>query len=471
MKKTKLVYTISQYENDEDIIRKLILSGINVIGINLLFSNYELCESVVKKVRKINKELNTNVGILFETKGSNIMIRTFSDRGILLNLNDIITLTPDKNNIGENRFNISFKKLSFDLDIDTIILLDYGKIKLKVVEINNADIKCVVLKGGLLFDNRILTVPNEKISIDYLSVDEKKDIMFASKLKVDFIALSCLRNANDILDVNDILIGEKNEFTEIIAKIENSNALDDIDNIIKVCDGIIVCRDELSSQVLYGQMPIIQKEIVKKAKEKNKKCIITYNKLLNNYNNDFISNLNIYDISNSIIDGIDAIFLKNCISDDNNVLETIDYIVKVICETENKLDYNKMLLDMYDEKIYDSTSILAYSSVEISNLLKAKAIFVSSTSGYTSRKISHFRPMCPIVVVTPYKEVATSLSLNWGVVSIVEPKFDSLDFVVDIAKRQTKKMLNLHDEEVIVVTGSLSNKKSRGSNFLKIEKI
>lgn len=471
MKKTKLICTIGQSCKDEEILKEMIKNGMNVARINLSYSNHEFAEEIVNKIRKLNNELNTNVGILFDTKGREIRVGEFKEGYIELLENDIITLTPDKMNISCNRINISQRKLSLDLDIDTKVLLDDGNIELVVIGIKNADITCKVVRGGILNSGASLNVPDVELSMDFLSLADKNDILFASKLNVEYIALSFIRNANDILDVNDILIGERNEHTEIISKIENQSAIDDIENIIKVSDGVMIARGDLGVEISLAKLPSVQKKIISEARRKNKICIVSTEMLSSMEYKTRPTRAEVSDVANAVIDGVDAVMLSKETSIGMYPILSVKTMCDIIEETESTLDYHKLLLEKYEDKNVDNTTVLAYTAVDASNMLRAKAIVVSTISGYTAHKVSTYRPNSIVIVITPNKDVAQSLSLNWGLIPIVVDKANSIDEIIEKSKDEVKKLIHVEKGDKIIITGGFPIKKYRGTNFLKIEEL
>lgn len=471
MKKTKLICTMGPSCMDDEILKQMIYNGMDVARVNLSHSDHEFAEKVVSKIRKLNEELNTNIGIIFDTKGPEIRVGTFKNDYIELNENDIVTLTPDKADGTKGRINISQRKLSLDLDIDSIILLDEGNIELIVTGIKNADITCKVLRGGILKNHKTLNVPDVELNIDFLSMTDKEDILFASKLNVDYIALSFIRNANDILDVNDMLIGERNEHTQIISKIETRNAIDDLENIIKVSDGVMVARGDLGVEIPLEKLPCTQKLIINETRKKNKICIVSTEMLSSMESKIRPTRAEVSDVSNAVIDGVDAVMLSGETAIGMYPIESVQMMNKIIEETETGLDYNKFLQEKHIEKNNDATTVLAYAAVDAANMIKAKALVVSSMSGYTARKVSNYRPLSPIIVTTPYSDVAVSLSLNWGVIPVVVEKVDSTDSIIDNAKIEVRKRMEIEKEDKIVVTGGFPIKSSRSTNFIKIEEM
>ena len=471
MKKTKLICTIGPSCEDESILKEMIMNGMNVARINLSHSNHEFAEDIVKKIRKLNKELNTNVGILFDTKGREIRVGDFKDGYIELIDSDTVTLTPDKANGENNRINISQKKLSLDLDIDTRVLLDNGNIELKVIGIKNADITCKVVTGGVLKSGATLNVPDVELNIDFLSLTDKNDILFASKLNVEYIALSFIRTANDILDVNDMLIGERNEHTEIISKIESQSAIDDIENIIKVSDGVMVARGDLGVEISFAKLPSIQKKIISEARKKNKICIVSTEMLSSMEYKTRPTRAEASDVANAVIDGVDAVMLSKETAVGMHPILAVETMCNIIEETESSLDYHKLLLEKYEDKNVDNTTVLAYTAVDAANMLKAKAIVVSTMSGYTAKKVSTYRSNSIVVVTTPNKEVAQNLSLNWGLIPIVVDKANSIDEILEDAKKVVARVIDVEKGDKIVITGGFPIKRSRGTNFIKIEEM
>ncbi len=471
MKKTKLICTMGPACTDETILKEMIKSGMDVARVNLSHSSHDFAEEITNKIRKLNKELDTNVGILFDTKGPEIRVGTFKDGFLDLEEGDVVKLTPNKSDGSDNVITISEKKLSLNLDIDTAILLDDGNIELRVTGIKNEEITCKVVRGGILRDNKGINIPNTEVDMDFLSIADKNDILFASRLNADFIALSFVRNANDILDVNDMLIGEKNEHTSIISKIENESAINDLENIIKVSDGIMVARGDLGVELELEKLPCIQKNIVRKTREKGKICIVATEMLASMENKVRPTRAEVSDVANAVIDGVDAVMLSGETAVGMYPIDTVKTMYKIIEETENNLDYHKLLIDSYDDRNCDATTVLAYSTVDAANMLKASAIVVSSISGYTARKVSNYRPKCQIITTTPEKDTAKSLSLNWGIIPIVVKKFNSTDEIIENAKEEAIKLLNLKKDDKIIVTGGFPIKKSRCTNFIKIEEI
>ena len=470
MKKTKLICTIGPSCVEEGILREMIFNGMDVLRVNLSHSTHEFAEEVVRKIRKLNKELNTNVGILFDTRGPEIRVGTFPNGFIELFDDTEVILTPNKVSYDDNKININQRNLYLSLDIDSVILIDDGNIELVVIGIDNEEIICRVIHGGVLKDNKGLNFPNTDLDIDFLSASDKNDILFASQLDVDFIALSFVRSANDILDVNDILIGEKNEHTQIISKIENRSAIDDIESIVKVSDGIMVARGDLGVEIALEKLPCIQKDIAKICRQKNKICIVATQMLASMENKSRPTRAEVSDVANAVIDNVDAVMLSGETAIGKYPIDAVKIMSKIIVETESHIDYDHML-NYTDEKTVDGTTVLANSTVIAANMLNAKAIVVSTMSGYTARKVSNYRPECPIITTTPNKNAARSLTLNWGVIPVVVDKISNTDEMIEVSVEVVKSKMKLESKDKIIITGGFPMRRTHSTNFIKIEEI
>lgn len=470
MKKTKIIATIGPVNGSKDTIRQMILAGMDVVRINLSHADHKAAETIIKTIRDLNKELNTTVGILVDTKGPEMRIKTPQECGVELMKGDIVTLTNNECDL-ENKFYVTYRNLYEDVCIGSKFLLDDGLLEFIVIDIKKQDIICEVMNDGLLVNNKRLNAPGMNLSIDFLSTDDKDDITFASNQHADFIALSFVRNANDVLDVNDMLIGLRDEHIQIIAKIECRSAIDDIENIIKVSDGIMVARGDLGVEINLEEVPGIQKRIVKQAYLKNKLCIVATEMLSSMEERPRPTRAEVSDVANAVIDGVDAVMLSGETAVGKYPVETIDTMRKIIESTESESDYGMLLDSHSDPKEQDMTAVIAHSVVNAANMLKAKAIVASTISGYTARKVSSFRPCCPIITTTPDKKTATSLSLNWGVIPVVVEMFKSTDEIVKNAIEIAKEKLVLQTEDKIIITGGFPVKKIKYTNFMKIEEI
>jgi pyruvate kinase len=466
MKKTKIICTVGPSTNSKEMLLQMINRGMDVVRINMSHASHDEARNIIYTIKELNKELGTNVGVLIDTKGPELCLKTPNDETKILAHGDIISLSTK----GEDgKFKVNYPDLIQDVKKGDKILLEDGKIQLVVVGETDDDVICEVINGGTIRNNIGLNIPDVNINIDFLSIADKNDIAFASSIDADFIALSFVRNANDVLDVNDMLIALRNEHMQIISKIENKSAIDDLDNIIKVSDGIMVARGDLGVETSFEEVPHLQKKIVNASIKANKICIIATQMLASMENSATPTRAEVSDIANAVIEGVDAVTLTDETAIGKYPLETINTMRKVIVKMEENLDYDKYMTDSNGLDEDDITKIIAQNVVMSANTLASSAIVASSISGYTAKLISSFHPSCPIIVTTPNEQTARSLSLNYAVTSVVAPIFNSTDDIINNGIREAKRLIEMKDTTVIV-TGSFPIE-NNSTNFMKIEKI
>lgn len=470
MNKTKIVATVGPVTSSKEMIRKMIQAGTDVFRINLSHSSYKDAEKVCAHIKTVNRELNTNVGILIDTKGPEIRIGNI-DGDLILEKDDIVTLTNRPCNGEFGNIQVSYKDLYKDVNIGDRVLINDGLIELKVMSILDEDIKCITVNGGKLKSHKGLNVPDSNISIDFLYKENKEDIEFASRVNADFVALSFIRNANDVLDVNDMLIALKDEHMQIISKIESRSSIDDIENIIKVSDGIMVARGDLGIEIPLESIPSVQKKLIRQSYTKGKICIVATEMLSSMEVAARPTRAEVSDVANAVLDGADAVMLSGETAVGRFPIETINTMNKIIDSTECSMDYDELLIKHTIHEQKDITTVISHSVVDAANMLNAKTIIATTISGYTAKKISAHRPCCPIIATTPRRETATSLSLNWGVLPVLVGKYNNTDEIVKNAIQIAKEKMDLTKNDKIIITGGFPLKQNKYTNFLKIEEI
>ncbi|MDD4036006.1 MAG: pyruvate kinase [Bacilli bacterium] len=470
MKKTKIVCTIGPVSYSKEVLKQLIKEGMNVARINLSHANHSFCEKTIKNIRELNKELDTNISIMLDLQGPEIRVGQFKNGSASLEKGSIIRIVKGDIIGDKASFSTNYKELYKDIRIGNKILLNDGLIELLVIGFEASDIICRVEAEGIIEDNKGVNIPGVKINTPFITKKDKEDIIFACKMNIDFLALSYVSNSFDTLDVTDLLIELGNDHINIISKIETRSAIEELDEIIKVSDGIMVARGDLGVEIPMEKVPHIQKEIIDKCHIANKVSIIATEMLSSMQSSRRPTRAEVSDVANAVLDSADAVMLSGETTIGDYPVETVSVMSRIIESTEEDINYYELIDKAMRTEKQDITGAISYSVVESADKLRAKAVIASTNSGLTAKRVSRFRPRCPIIAPTPYDDTAKILTLNWGVYAVLVDKYDSTDEIVSKCKEVAKKLLNLEEKDVIIITGGFPAE-TMHTNFMKIEEI
>ena len=471
MNKTKIIATVGPATASKEMIRQLMLNGVDAFRINMSHSDDDFCRNIVRIVNELNIELNTYVAIMIDIKGPIVRIGKVQNNNAFLKKGDKIRVFMD-NVLGDcTKFSVDYPNLIKDVPLNATLKIDDGLVELIVLDKGNDYLLCEVLKEGNIASHKTMNVLNIKLNRPFLDEKDKRAIMLAHELNADFLALSFISSSEDVLEVNDLLINMGNDHLQIISKIENDHAVDDIDNIIKVSDGIMIARGDLGAQIPLERIPGIQKKIISKCHSKGIISIVATELLSNMTNLERPTRAEVSDIANAVLDGTDAVMLSGETTVGRYPVEALNMMEKIIKAAERDIDYNSVLQKSIQTEKRDMTGTLAYSVVGCALNLQCKAIFTPTMSGYTAKKISRFRPICPIIAPSPNIGTVKSLALNFGVYPVLIHDLKSLDAIIEESKKIAQDILALTRKDNIIITGGYPFKKVKTTNFMKIEEI
>ena len=471
MNKTKIIATVGPATASKEMIRQLMLNGVDAFRINMSHSDDDFCRNIVRIVNELNVELNTYVAIMIDIKGPTVRIGKVQNNNAFFFFFDKIRVFMD-NVLGDcTKFSVDYPNLIKDVPLNATLKIDDGLVELIVLDKGNDYLLCEVLKEGNIASYKTMNVLNIKLNRPFLDEKDKRAIMLAHELNADFLALSFISSSEDVLEVNDLLINMGNDHLQIISKIENDHAVDDIDNIIKVSDGIMIARGDLGAQIPLERIPGIQKKIISKCHSKGIISIVATELLSNMTNLERPTRAEVSDIANAVLDGTDAVMLSGETTVGRYPVEALNMMEKIIKAAERDIDYNSVLQKSIQTEKRDMTGTLAYSVVGCALNLQCKAIFTPTMSGYTAKKISRFRPICPIIAPSPNISTVKSLALNFGVYPVLIHDLKSLDAIIEESKKIAQDILALTRKDNIIITGGYPFKKVKTTNFMKIEEI
>ena len=470
MEKTKLVATVCENKNERNQIEEFIKSGIDVIRLNMSYSSQDVCRRLINIINETNEKLGTNTAIMLDLEGPCIRTDTFIGGKAYLNTDDKIRIYMNEIKGNMTGFSVNYKNLVNDLKYHTKIKLSKGNVVLQVTEKGLDYVVCAVLKGGEVSDNSKIYVPEIRPSRKFLTKQDYQDILFAHEMGVDFIVVSGISSAEDVLEINDLLIELKNEHIGLIAKIENKRAVEDIDNIINIADGIILDRGDLGIEMPIEIVPNIQKKIIHKCYEQG--CLIVITAEFNSFltKKAVPNRAEVSDLSTLVSEAIDAIMLTSETTIGAHPIDTVRIVSKIIRESEDSIDYGYFFRKSLNEKQKSITSTVSSSVVLGANELDCKAILVATNFGRTARRISQLKPPCPIIAAAPNTSVVKSLQLHFGVLP-VNAKGDTLDELTENVKKELSTTFKLNPGDKIIITGGYPFKKVKYTNFMQIDEI
>ncbi|MBX1641158.1 pyruvate kinase [Campylobacter jejuni] len=471
LKKTKIVATVGPASEKEEILRQMIINGVNVFRLNFSHGTHEYHKKNLDTIRKVAKELHIRIGILQDISGPKIRTGELKEpfelkKGDRL---DFYRETILGEKIAQNHYKISINQKSIldMLKIDEYIYLYDGSIRAKVVNIDDQKIETIIENDGFLNSNKGINFPNTKINIDVITQKDKNDLLWGIKNEVDFLAISFVQNAHDIDEVREIL-AQNNAKISIFAKIEKFDAVENIDEIIKSSDGIMVARGDLGIEVPYYKVPNIQKEIIQKANNASKPVITATQMLFSLAKSKTATRAEISDVANAVLDGTDAVMLSEESAVGIDPANAVDIMCQTIIETEKRYPYNKFN-DFNDFNDLDNTDKIMRSSAHLATDLNADAIFSLTSSGKSAIKIARYRPNIEIIAVGHSEKTLNSLSIVWGVnPAILINKSNELTELLKDSVRSSVEKGFMDEDKCYLLTAGFPTGVEGTSNLIRI---
>ncbi len=469
MKKTKIICSIGPSTQNWESFKGIVEAGMNVARINFSHATLEeraLDESLVKRA---NEELGADIAILYDTKGPDLRTCTFKEDKIELVAGNKIRIVEEEIEGTNEVICFNYRGILKDIKIGMEILLDDGFYKLIVEEKDATGITCRILNSGIIKSRRGVCIPGIKLDIPYVSEKDKEDIQYACEHNGDFLAISFVNSAEDIKEVRALCKQYGKENMQIISKVETQYAMDNLEEIVKESDIIMIARGDLGTETGVQKLPLYQQMMIDKCHELGKRVVMATQMMYSMKTNIRPTNAEVTDVANAVLTGCDAIMTSDETTIGNYPVETIQ-MMSQICESVESYNSYK---DKYKEKrSKDITSVIANSVVTASKELNTKVIVAATMSGYTARLISNLRPNAFVLATCPTHETARSLALSYGVYSKVVPVYETTDDVVADAKRKAQEFMNLQKGDKIIVTGGFPNNlEVKTTNFMKIEEI
>lgn len=467
--RTKIVCTIGPASRSYALIEELIKEGMDVARLNFSHGTYEEHSSTIRHIREVSRKLKKPVAILQDLAGPKIRTGLLQKNRVLLKEGASFTLTTRQVSGNEREVSVNYSFLPQKVTKGSTIFLADGSLELVVEKVTPTDIKCCVIKGGELTSQQGVNLPGDSFEIPSLSPKDQRDLLFGIEHKLDFIGISFVREAQDVLQVRRILKQKGAEEISLIAKIEKQEALHNLDEIIEAADGIMIARGDLGVEIPLQEVPLVQKTIIKKCNLVGKPVITATQMLESMIENPRPTRAEVTDVANAIFDGTDAIMLSEETAMGKYPVESVVMMNKIALETEKSLDYEKILRERALSVKATIPDAISHATCQIAQDLKAAAIVTFTLSGSTARMVARYRPRTPIIAGSPKESTVRKLNLSWGVYPRQSSQIEDTDDMICKAKKAALESGLVFGGEKIVITAGIPFAIPGTTNLIKVE--
>lgn len=468
MKKTKIICTIGPTSENTDTLEQLIKSGMNAARLNFSHGDHDEHSRRIENIKKLREKLNVPVAIILDTKGPEIRTGLFKNGEVSLKEGQKFTFTSREITGDENICSVSYKGLPGDVKMGDSILVNDGLVAFKVEKVEETEIYCTVLNSGVIGDQKGMNVPGVPIHLPALTQKDIDDILFGIKSGVDIIAASFIRKAADVIAIRRVLEENGGNNIIIISKIENREGVENIDEIIRFSDGIMVARGDLGVEIPVEEVPLAQKWIIEKCNRAGRPVVTATQMLDSMIRNPRPTRAEVTDVANAIFDGTDCIMLSGETASGKYPVESVQMMAKIAEKTEVALDYEEMLEKRKLTSAQTVPDAISYSACTTAAELGARVIITATMTGSTAIRVSKYRPKQSIIAVTPFEDVARKLSIVWGVYPILTEKKESADDIINISVEQALYSGLVRKGDLVVIAAGVPVGFTGTTNMIKV---
>ena len=469
MRKTKIVCTLGPASESEEIIEKLILTGMDAARFNFSHGTHESHLALLTRVKNVRDRLGRPLATILDTKGPEIRIRSFANGKIELAEGDTFTLTTREVEGDNTIVSVTYSNLHNEVSVGTHLLIDDGLVDIEVTEIKGQDIICNVVAGGPLSNNKSINIPNTHISLPALTEKDKGDLKFAVENDFDFVAASFVRQASDVEEIRAVLDSHGGQHIGIIAKIENQEGVDNLEEILRVADGLMVARGDLGVEIPAQDVPVIQKRMIKAAIAQGKHVVTATQMLDSMIRNPRPTRAEVSDVANAVFDGTGCVMLSGETASGKHPVEALQTMVDIVTTAENSTNYWKRFRNATVDHTSSITDAISHTACLTAMDLKAAAILTATESGHTARMTTRFRPGCVVAALTTSERVRRQLAITWGVAPYLSGTVDSTDRLFSLCVESAKKEGIVKEGDTVVITAGVPIGRSGSTNLIKAQ--
>lgn len=471
MRKTKIICTLGPAVDDVDLIRSLILGGMNAARFNFSHGSHPEHLERLNRLKAVRDSMGCPVATILDTKGPEIRIKSFETPSIELTAGDSFTLTADDIVGNESRVSVTYPKLPEELSVGQEILIDDGLVAIRVEQIKGNDIICTVENGGTLSANKSINIPGAHIQLPALTEKDIADIRFGVENDFDFIAASFVRRAADVEAVRQVLHEYGGDDVKIIAKIENQEGVDNIDDILAAADGIMVARGDLGVEIPAAKVPFLQKQMIRKGLQAGKPVITATQMLDSMMRNPRPTRAEVSDVANAVYDGTSCVMLSGETAGGKYPLEALAAMLEIVKEAEGSINYWNHFQKAHVQTSANINDAITHTCCLTAKDLNATAILAATNSGRTARMICRFRPACPVAALTMHEKVRRQLAICWGVIPFLAGEVNSTDRIFSLSAEVALKEGLVRAGDTVVITAGVPLGRSGSTNLIKAQVI
>lgn len=460
MRKTKIICTLGPAVDSDERITQIINAGMDCARLNFSHGTHEEQEVRLNRVRRIAGELNRHIPILLDTKGPEIRLKDFENGSVVVEKGSLFTFDTDKETPGtKERIGLTYDKLAKNVEVGTKILVDDGKIELKVTAIKGSKVICKVITGGKLSNHKSINIPNVEIPMPYLNDVDKSDLLFGIEHNVEYIAASFVRCADDLKKLRKFLKDNGGQDIKVISKIENGQGINNFDEILELSDGIMVARGDMGVEINFEKIPAIQKMMIEKCNREGKIVVTATQMLESMTENPRPTRAEVSDVANAIYDGTTVIMLSGESAAGRHPVEAVRTMANIAVNAENTINYYEKYVDSSAEMEPNLKNAICASAYNAAKYLDAKAIVVLTRSGATANILSRFHPECPVIAATISERGRNQLNLVWGITPVAAENLDSADKFVQyaVSKAVESRLVKRGDNIVVILASDLES--------------
>ena len=460
MRKTKIICTLGPAVDSDERITQIINAGMDCARLNFSHGTHEEQEVRLNRVRRIAGELNRHIPILLDTKGPEIRLKDFEGGSVIVEKGSLFTFDTDKETPGtKERIGLTYDKLAKNVEVGTRILVDDGKIDLKVTAIKGSKVICKVVTGGKLSNHKSINIPNVEIPMPYLNDVDKSDLLFGIEHNVEYIAASFVRCADDLKKLRKFLKDNGGQDIKIISKIENGQGINNFDEILELSDGIMVARGDMGVEINFEKIPAIQKMMIEKCNREGKIVVTATQMLESMTENPRPTRAEVSDVANAIYDGTTVIMLSGESAAGRHPVEAVRTMANIAVNAENTINYYEKYVDSSADMEPNLNNAICASAYNAAKYLDAKAIVVLTRSGATANILSRFHPECPVIAATISERGRNQLNLVWGITPVAAENLDSADKFVEyaVSKAVESRLVKRGDNIVVILASDLES--------------